>query len=133
VRDDVEATLYANPMRLALVVALALTACANNDKLAPLYCAGGVSDFERKTGIGCVRFNESKPDSDPRTVGTAVFHSRYRDGPYTVRRVDATHYELYLKGALAGSFVVKGTWITVQFADTKGDSGYRSDGASIFR
>jgi hypothetical protein len=117
-------------MRLLLVLLLA--SCAKSDKLAPLYCAGGV--FPDNHGeMDCVRFYDGKLDSDPATVGNAIFAPRYKDGRYSVRRVDSTHYDLFLHGALAGSFKVENTWIHVTFLKPPGEMSFRSDRPSIFQ
>jgi hypothetical protein len=107
----------------ALIVALAVSGCTSS--LASRYCeAGG------QGGGDCLSIEQAKLDSDPTTIGSArlaiaystpgyeTLQSRYKDR-FSVRRVDKTHYNLFLKGALAGSFEHHDNWIHVQLGDTK--------------
>jgi hypothetical protein len=107
----------------ALIVALAVSGCTSS--LASRYCqAGG------QGGGTCLSIQQEKLDSDPTTIGSAriaidysapgyeTLQSRYKN-PLSVRRVDKTHYSLFLNGALAGSFEHDDNWIYVELGDSK--------------
>ena len=96
--------------RALLVAVVTLSACKSRE-LAPLYCEGGIANG-KSNGGECLQITHEKIEGDPAAVGTATLVSRYKDR-FTVRRVDATHYDLLLAGAREGSLTRDGEWLTV--------------------
>lgn len=115
-----------------MLVCALLMSCRASTSLERMYCEGGVRDG-RSDGGDCLVIDDNKPDQDPRTIGSALLTSRYKER-FTLRTAEAGAFELHRDGKLAGVIEKKhGSWIAVKLADSPHVISLRSDTASIFR